>query len=50
MAAASGAFEGGGVGEGRRRRRHEFAAAVEGVSAEAGGVVLEALAVEDSRR
>lgn len=52
VAAASGASEGGGVGGGGGGGGHELAAAVKGVAAEAGGVVLEAFLVGegDSRR
>lgn len=48
VAAAGGAFKGGGVGGEGGGRGHELAAAVEGVPADGGGVVLEAFAVGDN--
>lgn len=47
VASAGGAFQGGGVSGVGCRGGHEFAAAIEGVAAEGGGVVLEAFLVSD---
>lgn len=47
VASAGGAFQRGGVGGIGCRRRHEFPAAIDGVSAEGGGVVFQAFFIGD---